>query len=126
MKSLFLFFSSFCILLLYFLSGVGKIMDIKGTVNYLHSKLKLLPISVCFLAIIMAIILQILGSLFILYSVYANKYKQYAYYIVALFIMFNIFVTIIFHYPPVGENYYDFLKNLSITGGFLLLLDQLH
>lgn len=125
MNSLFLFFSSFCILLLYLLSGFGKLMNIKGTVDYLHGKLKLLPSAVCFLGIIMAIILQILGSLFILYSVYTNKYKQYAYYIVALFIIFNIFVTFIFHYPPVGDNYYDFLKNLSITGGFLLLLGQL-
>jgi uncharacterized membrane protein YphA (DoxX/SURF4 family) len=39
-------------------------------------------------------------------------------------IAFNIAATLIFHFPPVGDEYINFLKNLSITGGFILLLDR--
>jgi uncharacterized membrane protein YphA (DoxX/SURF4 family) len=72
----------------------------------------------------MVIILQIFGSAIILYSAYTNEYRQNAYYSVVAFIIFNIVATLIFHFPPVGEEYYNFLKNLSITGGFILLLDR--
>ena len=76
------------------------------------------------MGIIGVILLQSLGSATILYAAYYNQYRKLAYYAVLGFIAFNIAATAIFHFPPVGSEYNNFFKNLSITGGFILLLDR--
>jgi uncharacterized membrane protein YphA (DoxX/SURF4 family) len=119
-----LFIGSLCLLTLYLLSAFGKVQNINGMAQYLQSKLTFLPINLCILAIILVILLQSIGSSFILYSAFTNQYKQIAYYIVLAFIAFNILASLIFHFPPIGKEYMNFIKNLSITGGFILLLDR--
>ena len=119
-----LFIGSLCLLILYLLSAFGKVQNIEGTAKYLQSKLTFLPISLCIVGIIGVILLQSLGSATILYSAYTNQFRKVAYYAVLGFIAFNITATAIFHFPPVGDEYYNFFKNLSITGGFILLLDK--
>ena len=118
------FIASLCLLTLYLLSAFSKVQNIEGTAKYLQSKLTFLPIELCIIGIIGVILLQSLGSATILYSAYYNEYKKLAYYAVLGFIAFNIAATAIFHFPPVGSEYYNFFKNLSITGGFILLLDR--
>ena len=119
-----LFIGSLCLLTVYLLSAFSKVQNINGTAQYLQSNLTFLPINLCILAIILVILFQSLGSSFILYSAFTNKYKQIAYYIVLGFIAFNILASLIFHFPPIGKEYNNFIKNLSITGGFILLLDR--
>jgi hypothetical protein len=119
-----LFIGSLCLLTVYLLSAFSKVQNINGTAQYLQSNLTFLPINLCILAIILVILFQSLGSSFILYSAFTNKYKQIAYYIVLGFIAFNILASLIFHFPPIGTEYMNFIKNLSITGGFILLLDR--
>jgi len=118
------FIGSLCLLILYLLSAFVKVQNITGTAKYLQSKLTFLPISICILGIIGVILLKSLGSATILYSAYTNNYRKLAYYTVLAFIAFNVAATAIFHFPPVGDEYINFLKNLSITGGFILLLDR--
>ena len=118
------FIGSLCLLTLYLLSAFSKVQNITGTAQYLQSKLTFLPISFCILGIIGVILLQSLGSATILYSAYTNTYKKLAFYAVLALIAFNIAATAIFHFPPVGDEYLNFVKNLSITGGFILLLDR--
>jgi putative oxidoreductase len=116
-----------CLLVLYVYSSYGKLMDINGTAESLHSKLLPimdLPMNLCQLAIIGVIILELFGSLFVVYSIYTKEYKEYLYYVVLAFIGFNVLATILYHYPNNKKELVNFLKNLSITGGFILLLDQ--
>jgi putative oxidoreductase len=122
-----LFLGSICLLSLYIYSSYGKIMDIDGTAISLHNKLLPIvnfPMNLCVLAIIGVIILELFGSLFIIYSIYTDKYKEYLYNVVLLFIVFNVVVTMLYHYPNNKKELVNFLKNLSITGGFILLLDR--
>jgi hypothetical protein len=118
------FIGSLCLLSVYLLSAISKVQNIEGTAKYLQSKLTFLPINICIIGVIMVILLQSFGSGFILYSAYTNQLKKYAYYVVWAFIAFNIAATLIFHFPPVGSEYLNFIKNLSVTGGFILLLDR--
>jgi len=118
-----LFLGSVCLLGLYIYSSYGKIVDVSGTATSLQQKTNL-PMLICTLGVIGVIILELFGSLFVIYSIYTNKYKEYLYYTVWLFIIFNIVVTIIYHYPINKKELVNFLKNLSITGGFILLLEQ--
>ena len=119
-----LFIACLLLLPLYISSSISKIQNIIGTAKYLQSKLNFLPLFLCIIGIIGVIILKFFGSSIILYSAYTNKYKKIAYYSVIGLILFNIFATLIFHFPPLGEEYINFMKNLSITGGFILLLDK--
>jgi len=118
------FIGSLCLLILYLLSAFSKVQNIQGAAKYLQGKLTFLPTSICIIGIILVILLKFFGSGIILYSVFTNQLKQYAYYSVLAFIAFNIAASFIFHFPPVGDEYINFLKNLSITGGFILLLDR--
>lgn len=98
-------------------------MDVSGTATSLQSKINL-PMNICVLGIIMVIILELFGSLFVLYSIYTKTNKEYTYNMVWAFIIFNIAATIIYHNPLDKKQFTNFLKNLSITGGFVLLLNQ--
>ena len=133
-----LLIASVCLLALYVYSSYEKIMDLNGTAESLHKKLESLPenicqlpgnlcqlpMNICQLAIVAVIILELFGSLFVVYSIYTEKYKNYAYYVVLAFIVFNILATALYHNPTNTKELVNFLKNLSITGGFILLLDQ--
>ena len=119
-----IFISTICLLALYVYSSYGKIMDINGTAESLHSKLNMLPMNLCVLAIVGVIILELFGSLFVVYSLYTKEYKKYLYYVVLAFILFNVLATILYHNPSNKKEIINFLKNLSITGGFILLLEQ--
>ena len=118
-----LFLGSVCLLVLYVYSSYGKIIDVSGNAISLQKKTNL-PINICTLGIIGVIILELFGSLFVIYSIYTGKYKEYLYYTVWLFIIFNIVVSFIYHNPFEKKQLSGFLKNLSITGGFILLLEQ--
>lgn len=124
MDRLYLFFSCVCLLVLYLLSGIHKVMDLYGTAESLHKKINMLPRGVCVFGIVLVILLEIVGGSIVLFAAYTGRYKKLAYYAVLGFILFNIVATLIFHFPTVKGNENDFLKNLSITGGFLLLLEQ--
>ena len=121
-----IFIGSLCLLIVYILSAFSKVQNITGTANYLQSRLTFLPFYICVIGIILVITLQSLGSGFILYSTFTNQYKNIASYVVLAFIAFNIAASFIFHFPPVGKEYLNFVKNVSVTGGFILLLDALN
>jgi uncharacterized membrane protein YphA (DoxX/SURF4 family) len=118
-----LFIGCVCILSIYIYSGYEKTLDINKTAESLHSKLDILPMNLCVLAIIGVIILEFFGSLFVLYSVYTESNKKEVYYTIIAFILFNIMATLLYHYPNNKKEFINFLKNLSITGGFILLLE---
>ena len=99
-------------------------LDINKTAESLHNKLDILPMNLCNLAIIGVIILEFFGSIFVLYSIYNNTNKKEVYYTVLAFILFNIMATLLYHYPNSKKEFINFMKNLSITGGFILLLEQ--
>jgi uncharacterized membrane protein YphA (DoxX/SURF4 family) len=116
--------ASICLLSLYVYSSYGKIIDVNGTAKSLNTKLNILPMNLCILAIYMVIILELFGSLFLVYSIYTDNYKEYAYYTVIAFIGFNILATLLYHMPVSKKELVNSLKNISITGGFILLLEH--
>jgi len=62
-----------------------------------------------------------LGSLLILYSLYANKYEEYAYIATIGLAAFTAMTILIFHFPTDPSEMISFTKNLSIFGGLMLL-----
>jgi len=119
------FIYAILVLIIYMLSGYEKLQNISGTAESLKSKVPFsLPFNLFIIAIVLTIILEIFGSLIILYSSWTNEYKNLAYYSTIGLIGFTALATILYHYPPIGSEYYAFTKNIAIIGGLFLLADK--
>jgi len=70
------------------------------------------------------IILLFFGSLIILYSLYTNMYREYAYIATIGLATFTALTILIFHFPTDKTEIISFMKNLSIFGGLMLLSQQ--
>ena len=111
------------IVLMYILSGINKIRTFDATVKSLekHFFINTLPNYFYVISIILVIILQIFGSLIIIYSIHTNKYKKYAFYSCIGLAIFTILATLLYHFPPNGAQYYPFVSNITSLGALLLL-----
>ena len=113
------------LLIMYFLSGFDKITNFDNISKGLKNKISF-PIILCKLSIILVIILEICAPVLIIYSLVYGKYTYYSYIATNLLIAFTIFATILYHFPTQPNQYYYFMKNLSIIGGLLLLSNKNH
>ena len=75
-------------------------------------------------AILGVIGLLTLGSVIIMYSLYTNSYKEYAYAATIGLAAFTAMTILIFHFPTNKAEVISFTKNLSILGGLVLLSQQ--
>ena len=73
------------------------------------------------ITILGVIMLLIFGSLLILYSLFTNMYKDYAYVSTIGLATFTAMTILIFHFPTNKSEIISFTKNLSIFGGLMLL-----
>ena len=100
------------ILTMYFLAGIGKIMGFNNTVKGFKKMffIKKLPNIFYQLAILLAIIIEVLAPLIILYSIQTNTYNYEAYISSISLAVFTVLATLIYHFPPKGGEYYPFIK----------------
>lgn len=97
--------------LLFIISGFGKITGWDGTAGYMASKgMPMVPV---FLALTIA--MELGGGVLL-----AIGFK--ARWVAAAFALFLIPVTFIFHSPGDATQQINFLKNLSIMGGMLMVI----
>ena len=119
---LLLVISSILITLMFFLSGFHKIKDFvnvaKGFSNKIHITLLLGK-----LIIIGVILLEIIAPLIITLQSYDNNILNIIYTKIAIIslILFTILATLLYHFPPMGSNYYSFMSNISTLGGLIML-----
>ena len=111
------------ILLMYFLAGINKARNFSQTVSGFQNMffLKKLPKIFYNLAILLVIVLEIVAPIIIMYSLQTNLYTDLAYASSLSLAIFTILATLIYHFPPVGGEYYAFMKNLTATGALFLL-----
>ena len=115
--------SAVLILLLYIMSGIGKIKNFNGTVDHFSKKpiFKHMPKIINQLVIVGVIVLLICGSATILYSLVTRKIRLVARLTCFAMAIFTVFATLLYHWPPVGADYYHTLKNTTAVGALLLL-----
>lgn len=90
--------------------------------KYLNQNFSKTFISLIYDAAILGVIgLLTLGSVVILYALYANSYKEYAYTATIGLAAFTAMTILIFHFPTNKAEVISFTKNLSILGGLMLL-----
>ena len=123
--------STFLIVIMFVISGFGKIKDFKSTSAGLQQRFpygNLLPIELFQLSIFGVIVLLLLGPMILMANdipyfkrmapSLLNKLSQLVSVGLAIF---TVLATLLYHLPPVGANFYATLKNTSITGAFILL-----
>ena len=113
-KSLYLFLSTIISITII---GIPLLVFFK---KYLKQGLKLMYITI----ICGVIALLLFGSLLILYSLFTNMYKDYAYVATIGLATFTAMTILIFHFPTNNSEIISFTKNLSIFGGLMLLSQQ--
>ena len=119
-----LFTLSICITLLFFLSGFHKISGFMDVVKGFVSKTSI-PLQLSKLIIVGVILLEIIAPLII--ALYAYDYpnstmnKNLPKLSIVALIVFTILATLIYHFPPYGNNYYSFMSNVSTIGGLSAL-----
>lgn len=119
--------SAILITTIFIISAISKIINFQTTAYDLQSRLNSnLPMNLFILAIFIAIIIELGGSLIILYSTITSQYRMCAYYSIIGLIIFTILATLIYHRSLVGNDYYAFFKNIAIIGGLLLLSEKLY
>lgn len=114
--------STIYITLLFFISGFHKIKDFMNVVKGFMNKTTI-PLSLAKIIISGVILLEIIAPFIISLYSYNSNPKLYTYTKLSLLglIIFTILATLLYHFPPFGENYYSFMSNLSTLGGLLLL-----
>jgi putative oxidoreductase len=115
--------SSLLINLLYYTSAYGKINNLTGTAKGLKNIfwIKGLPLSFFQFTIFCVIILLIVAPSIILLASINKKYNLYAKLSCYALIAFTILATLLYHFPTDPSQRINFMKNLSIIGGFLAL-----
>lgn len=107
------------LVLIFFISGVKKSLSFSDTVKSLHEKLGSLPLVLCQFAILIAIFIEVVYPVYIVYSSYSGVDNLFTKVSIIGLIVFTIIATLIFHLNEPSA----ILKNVSIIGGLLLLLN---
>ena len=110
-----------CFFIMFIYSGINKIPNFVKNTNGLSKKTGF-PYPINELGIIGVILLEIIGSLLIIYYfLYGGIDRDIIRNICLLFLLFLIVVTPLYH-PPT-KNIIPFLSNVTTFGGLLLIFD---
>jgi uncharacterized membrane protein YphA (DoxX/SURF4 family) len=103
---------------MYFASGISKIANFGSVSAGFAGKLPM-PLLLANLVIALVILLELFAPLAI---VLKTRFSKLAARSLALF---TVLATILYHLPPTGANYYQFMSNVTAVGA-LLLLGEMH
>ena len=110
---------------MFFASGFDKLFNYSKVVNGLNNRLgSLMPFSVYKILIAFAILIELICPMVIFYSslVRNKKNDRYAVFASVMLIVFTIFASLFYHFPPTtSAKYYPFMSNLSLVGGLCLM-----
>ena len=109
-------------MIMFFLSGIDKMINFYKISNEFATKTPVkIPIQIAYLAIIVAIIIELAAPILINVGL-IKKNKKLVLYSTLFLIVFTVFATLLYHFPPIGYQYYPFMSNLTTIGGLMLIL----
>lgn len=109
-------------MIMFFLSGIDKMINFYKISNEFTTKTPVkIPIQIAYLAIIVAIIIELAAPILINVGL-IKKNKKLVLYSTLFLIVFTVLATLLYHFPPIGYQYYPFMSNLTTIGGLMLIL----
>lgn len=112
---------SILITLVYFLAGLRKVMNFRGTVMGFHKKMGMFPMWLSTLIIVGVVLLEIFAPLVIVYGSQDRSIKDQVLMAIMGLIIFTILTIVFYHMPPYGSKYFSFMTHLSMLGGLMAL-----
>jgi len=110
--------------IMFIYSGFNKILNFSKKTSHLTKKTNL-PYPINEIGMLGVILLEIIGSLIIIYYFFGgNINKEYVIQVLSLFLLFLIVVTFIYH-PPT-DKIIPFLSNVTTFSGLLLIYDMVN
>ena len=124
-KNLYLVMIAVIITTMFLVAGIDKILHFEKVVGGFKKRLPIeLPDLLNRLAILIAIVIEIVAPLALVYAAYNfenPETRKYGVYSALALVVFTVAATLIYHFPPFGATYYPFMSNLSTVGGLLLM-----
>jgi len=115
------------IVYMFFASGFYKLMSITETSVGLQKRMvnfgiEFINIDAYKLVIVLAAIWEIVAPIVLVYSgTNITKNKKWGIISSLSLVVYTVLATLIYHFPPVGAQYYPFISNLTTIGALLLV-----
>ena len=116
------FIARLCLVLIFPFSALDKIINHQSAMAQAGHGLIALPPSLAALLLVLGGMLEVIGPLCILLGFYRRQAALlFIFYVVVTAVLFHNFWSFPFNSEPWTENFWPFLKNLGLAGGFLYI-----
>src|SRR5215213_3224504 len=116
------FIARFCLVLMFPFSCLNKMFDYQSAMAQAAHGWIPLPSTMAALLLVLGGTLEIVGPLCILFGLYRRQAALlFIFYVVATAVLFHNFWSFPFNSDTWNENFWPFLKNFGLAGGFLYI-----
>jgi uncharacterized membrane protein YphA (DoxX/SURF4 family) len=105
------------------MSGIDKMINFnKVSIGFKKRFPMEIPMSLANIAILIAIGIELIAPIVMLYVSLKDVKHLYGIYASISLIIFTIFATLLYHFPPFKSQYYPFMSNVTTIGGLLAII----
>ena len=116
------FIARLCLVLIFPFSALNKVFDYQAAMDQAAHGWIPLPAPMAALLLVLGGILEIVGPICILLGVYRRQAALlFIFYVIATAVLFKNFWSFPFNSDAWNQNFWDFLKNFGLAGGFLYI-----
>jgi putative oxidoreductase len=116
------FIARLCLVLIFPFSALNKVVDYQAAMDQAAHGWIPLPAPMAALLLVLGGILEIVGPICILLGVYRRQAGLLCiFYVIATAVLFKNFWSFPFNSDAWNQNFWDFLKNFGLAGGFLYI-----
>jgi putative oxidoreductase len=119
------FLARLCLVLIFPLSAVSKIFDYQSAMQQAAHGWIPLPPSLATLLLVLGGTLEVVGPVCILLNFYRRQAALlFIFYVIATAVLFHNFWSFTFNGDQWNQNFWPFLKNFGLAGGFLYIVSD--
>ncbi len=116
------FLARFCLVLIFPFSALNKIFDHQAAMAQAAHGWIPLPASIAALLLVLGGLLEVIGPICILCGFYRRQAALlFIFYVIATAVLFHNFWSFPFNGDAWNQNFWPFVKNIGLAGGFLYI-----
>ena len=116
------FIARLCLVVIFPFSALDKIFNHQSAMAQAGQGLIALPDTMAALLLVLGGMLEVLGSVCILFDFYRRQAALlFVFYVIATAVLFHNFWSFPFNGDQWNQNFWPFLKNFGLAGGFLYI-----
>jgi len=119
------FIARLCLVLIFPFSALNKVFDYQAAMDQAAHGWIPLPAPMAALLLVLGGILEVVGPICILLGVYRRQAALlFVFYVIATAVLFKNFWGFPFNSDAWNQNFWEFLKNFGLAGGFLYIATE--